>query len=194
MPEASGCITSRLRSPLCIWRIISRRCLRFISSHLPGVALSLVVLLVFWLFWFLFALWPFMLTFSGCIQPGPARAAKLIQSLHRGLGLDPYSGQSRHHLFNRHYRSHANVRAETLQRNCGLSCRAGCAQDSSAVPPFKSRGTLETLKEFLAHTTTPKGWPALMSVDNRFLFFLTSLCPGTTIRPNRLSEEQFSPP
>jgi len=24
---------------------------------------------------------------------------------------------------------------------------------------------LETLKEFLAHTTTPKGWPALMSVD-----------------------------
>ena len=31
---------------------------------------------------------------------------------------------------------------------------------------FKSRGTLETLKQFLAHTTTPKGWPVLMSVDN----------------------------
>jgi len=51
--------------------------------------------------------WIFLLTFSGWIQPGPARAAKLTQSLHRGSGLDPYSGQSRHHLYNRQYRSHA---------------------------------------------------------------------------------------
>src|SRR6266481_6041886 len=128
------------------------------------------------------------------IQPGPARAAKLIQSLHRGLGLDPYSGQSRHHLFNRHYRSHANVRAETLQRNCGLSCRAGCAQDSSAVPPFKSRGTLETLKEFLAHTTTPKGWPALMSVDNDNCSCLTSRGARSTISPSRRGTSQPPPP
>src|SRR6516225_3413752 len=48
----------------------------------------------------------------------PARAAKLIPSLHRGLGLDPYSGQARHHLSNRQYRSHALFRAEMLQRHC----------------------------------------------------------------------------
>jgi len=41
-------------------------------------------------------------------------------------GVEPFSfsGQRRHHLPNRPYRSHASSRAETLQRNCGLSCRA----------------------------------------------------------------------
>jgi len=46
-----------------------------------------------------------------------------IQSLQRGRAFS-FSGQRRHHLHNRQYRSHANVRAGTLQRICGLSCRA----------------------------------------------------------------------
>src|SRR5215831_8136023 len=33
MPAASGCTISKVRSPLCILRIASRRCLRFISCH-----------------------------------------------------------------------------------------------------------------------------------------------------------------
>ena len=51
---ASGCTTSKVRSSLCIFRIISRRCLRFIWLHLPGVGgvgLSLVFLWVVLLVW-----------------------------------------------------------------------------------------------------------------------------------------------
>src|SRR5262252_182606 len=44
MPAASGWMTSRLRSSLWIFRIISRRCLRFISCHLSWVALGFAFL------------------------------------------------------------------------------------------------------------------------------------------------------
>jgi len=54
--------------------------------------------------------------------PGPVGETYLI--LPSGVGPFSFSGQRRHHLHNRSYRSHASSRAETLQRNCGLSCRA----------------------------------------------------------------------
>src|SRR6516164_8640534 len=41
-----------------------------------------------------------------------------------GSGLVPYPGQACHHLHNRQNRSHAFCRADMLQRNYGLSCRA----------------------------------------------------------------------
>jgi len=41
-----------------------------------------------------------------------------------GSGRSPFQDNARHHLHNRHYRSHATNRAGTLQIKCGLSCRA----------------------------------------------------------------------
>src|SRR5207244_626524 len=41
-----------------------------------------------------------------------------------GMSHSPFQDNARHHLHNRYYRSHASVRAGTLQRKCGLSCRA----------------------------------------------------------------------
>src|SRR6266481_5266496 len=46
MPPASGCTTSKLRSSLWIFRVISRRCLRFILCQLLGVGWPLA----FWFF------------------------------------------------------------------------------------------------------------------------------------------------
>jgi len=54
--------------------------------------------------------------------PGPVGETYTISPA--GSGLLSFSGQGRHHLYNRQYRSHAFHRAGTLQRKCGLSCRA----------------------------------------------------------------------
>src|SRR5438034_7376108 len=80
MPAASGWITSRLRSPLCILRIISRRCLRFISCQWCCVG-WLVALLFF------SCGLDFMLTFPCQIQRGPARLAKPTQTPQRGRAV-----------------------------------------------------------------------------------------------------------
>src|SRR5438309_6549151 len=76
MPAASGCTTSRLRSSLCIFRIVSRRCLRFISCQWCCVALL-----------FFSSGLDFMLTFLCQIQLGPARLAKTTQSPQRGRAV-----------------------------------------------------------------------------------------------------------
>src|SRR5229473_3294269 len=80
MPAASGCITSRLRSSLWIWRVISRRCLRFISCQWCCVG---------WLVALLFCSsgLDFMLTFLCQIQLGSARLAKTTQSPQRGRAV-----------------------------------------------------------------------------------------------------------
>src|SRR5207249_6349120 len=54
--------------------------------------------------------------------PGPVGETYTISPA--GSGLLSFSGQGRHHLYNRQYRSHAFHRAGTLQRKCGLGCRA----------------------------------------------------------------------
>src|SRR5437660_4804729 len=150
MPEASGWITSRLRSSLCIFRIISRRCFRFISCQWRCVG---------WLVAFLFFSCGlgFMLTFLCQIQLGPARLAKTTQSPQRGRAV-PFQDNARHHLHNRQDRSHALHRAGTLQRKCGLSCRARLCRRF-----YPHQATPKTLKEFQTHTTTPKGWPLLFT-------------------------------
>src|SRR5437879_10963477 len=80
MPAASGWTTSKLTSSLWIWRIISRRCLRFISCQWCCVG---------WLLAFLFFSCglDFMLTFPCRIQLGPARLAKTTQSPQRGRAV-----------------------------------------------------------------------------------------------------------
>src|SRR6266566_2270982 len=80
MPAASRCITSRLRSSLWIWSVISRRCLRFISCQWCCVG-WLVALLFF------SSGLDFMLTFLCRIQLGPARLAKTTQSPQRGRAV-----------------------------------------------------------------------------------------------------------
>src|SRR5205807_3432209 len=116
-PPASGCITSRLRSSFCIFRIISRRCLRFISCQWCCVG---------WLVALLFCSsgLDFMLTFLYLIQLGSARLAETTQSRQRGRAVLLFQDNARRHLHNRQNRSHAPRRAGTLQGKCGLSCRA----------------------------------------------------------------------
>src|SRR6516162_2856283 len=80
MPAASGCITSRLRSWLCTFRIISRRCLRFISRQWCCVGWSVAFL-------FFSCGLDFMLTFLWQIQLGPARLAKTTQTPYRGRAV-----------------------------------------------------------------------------------------------------------
>src|SRR6516162_63307 len=73
MPAASRWTSSRLRSSLWIFRIVSRRCLRFISRQWGCLG---------WLF-FSFGL-DSMLAFLCQIQLGPARLVKTTQSPQRG--------------------------------------------------------------------------------------------------------------
>src|ERR1700730_17154877 len=80
MPAASGCTTSKLRSSLWIFRVISRRCLRFILCQLLGVGWQLA-------FWFFSTRLGFMLIFPQWIQLGSARSATFTQSLHRGRAV-----------------------------------------------------------------------------------------------------------
>src|SRR5437660_1132380 len=86
--------------------------------------------------------------------PGPVGETYTISPA--GSGLLSFSVQGRHHLYNRQYRSHAFHRAGTLQRKCGLSCRARLCRRF-----YLHQATPKTLKEFQTHTTTPKGWPVL---------------------------------
>ena len=80
MPAASGCTNCKVRSSLWIFRIVSRRCLRFIWCQLGWVD------------------WPvafgagsfgvaFMVTSRCSIQRGSARLTKTAQSLHRGRAI-----------------------------------------------------------------------------------------------------------
>ena len=106
--------------------------------------------------------------------PGPVGETYTISPA--GSGLLSFSGQGRHHLYNRQYRSHAFHRAGTLQRKCGLSCRARLYRRF-----YLHQATPKTLKEFQTHTTTPKGWPllfnalALLSISSKSLKFQSVL-------------------
>src|SRR2546429_2192776 len=113
MPAASGWITSRLRSSLWIFRMVSRRCLRFISCQWWLVALL-----------FFSCGLAFMLTFlhSNSTWPGPV--GENYSNSPAGSGRSPFQDNACHHLYNRQHRSHAPTRAATLQSKSGLSCRA----------------------------------------------------------------------
>src|SRR5215469_11399303 len=81
MPAASGWITARLRSSLWIFRIVSRRCLRFISCQWSSVG---------WLLVFLFfsSGLGFMLTFHvkfNLARPGRRKLLNLPS------GVEPFS-------------------------------------------------------------------------------------------------------
>src|SRR5215468_876473 len=95
IPAASGCTTSNVRSSLCILRIISRRCWRFISPHLLGLGLTIAFCLLFFLFWDFcdgsLTLWLLLLNSTWL---GPGGETYTISPA--GSGLVPYSGQACH--------------------------------------------------------------------------------------------------
>src|ERR1700745_2828654 len=80
MPAASGWMTSKLRSSLWIFRIVSRFCLRFISCQWHCVGWSVAFL-------FFSCDLDFMLTFLCQIQLDPARVVKPTQSPQRGRAV-----------------------------------------------------------------------------------------------------------
>jgi hypothetical protein len=124
MPAAWGCTTSKLRSSLCILRIISRRCLRFISFHLPGVG-GVGLLLVF--LWVLLPVWDFsdallfMLTLSSLNSTLARPGRRNSHNLSSGVG--PLS------LF----RTIPPPSLQSPRTGAMLTCGQKCAKDKAAL-------------------------------------------------------------
>src|SRR6266481_1529721 len=162
MPAASGCTTSKLRSSLWIFRMVSRRCLRFISCQWPGSVrhVSFVV--------FSCGL-GCMLTSLRQIQRGPARSAKPTQSPQRGRAaiLFRTTPATIHTI--------AKTGAmlifgqERSNEKTALAAEPCCVPDCSSATPWSS----SSLTQFQAPTTTPKGWPLLIS-NFKFPCFLVA--------------------
>src|SRR5437879_13439862 len=128
MPAASGWITSRLRSSLCIFRIISRRCFRFISCQWRCVG---------WLVAFLFFSCGlgFMLTFLCQIQLGPARLAKTTQSPQRGrAGLLFRTTPATIYTIAR-TGAMLLIGQERSREKAALAAEPGCASDFNCAAP-----------------------------------------------------------
>src|SRR6516162_2436566 len=148
MPAASGCITSRRRSSLCIFRVISRRCLRFISSQWCCLGWLVAPL-------FFSSGLDFMVTFPRRIQLGSARLAKTTQSRQRGRAV----------LLSRTTPATIYTIARTgamlifgqerSRENAALTAEPGCASNFSWARPQVA----SSRKEFQAHTTTASGGP-----------------------------------
>src|SRR5262249_41294445 len=94
IPAASGCTTSKLRSSVCIFRIISRRCWRFISPHLLGFGLTVAFCLLFLPFWDFChgSLFTLLLLLLNSTWLGPGGETYTISPA--GSGLVPYPGQA----------------------------------------------------------------------------------------------------
>src|SRR6266704_3230662 len=150
MPPASGCITSRLRSSFCIFRIISRRCLRFISCQWCCVG-WLVALLFF------SCGLDFMLTFPCQIQLGSARLAKTTQSRQRGRAVLLFRTTPAAIYTIARTGAMLPIGQERSKENAALAAEPGCASDCSGTTPWSS----SSLQQFQAHTTSTKRWPVL---------------------------------
>ena len=160
MPAASGCTTSKLRSSLWIFRVISRRCLRFIWCQLFGVGRQIAFLFFCDCLDFMAHL-PWLIFHGGFNSARPGR--RPLHSLSIGVGPLFFSDQRRYHLYNRQYRSHAPLSGRNAPESiCGLAAESRCASDfNSHQAACHSSHTL--FIRFLSHTTTPAGWPLLLS-------------------------------
>src|SRR4029077_16103968 len=138
MPPASGWITSRLRSSVCIFRIISRRCLRFISCQWCCVEWSVVFL-------FFSCRLGFILTFLCQIQLGPARLAKTTQSPQRGRAVLLFRTTPATIYTIARTGAMLAIGQERSKENAALAAEPGCASDFSC-----------SREEFQAHITTAK--------------------------------------
>src|SRR5215469_8583862 len=145
MPAASGCKTSRRRSSLCIFRIMSRRCLRFISSQWCCVG---------WLVALLFCSsgLDFMLTFPCQIQLGPARLAKTTQSPQRGRAVLLFRTTPATIYIIARTGAMLSIGQERSRNNAALTAEPCCASDFSWLHTLRGHSR----KEFQAHTTTAK--------------------------------------
>src|SRR5712691_12774900 len=126
MPAASGCITSRLRSSLWIWRVISRRCLRFISCQWCCVG---------WLVALLFCSsgLDFVLTFLCRIQLGSARLAKTTQSRQRGRAVLLFRTTPAAIYTIARTGAMLPIGQERSKENAALAAKPGCATDSTCT-------------------------------------------------------------
>src|SRR5215472_4689720 len=152
MPAASGWITSRLRSSLWIFRIVSRRCLRFISCQWCCVGWSVAFLL------FSFGV-DFMLTFLCQIQLGSARLAKTTQSPQRGRAVLLFRATPATIYTIAKTGAMLLFGQERSRVNAALAAEPNCAADFNWAAPWVA----SSRKEFQGHTTTAKRWPMLLS-------------------------------
>src|SRR5215469_13243689 len=128
MPAASGWITSRLRSSLCIFRIISRRCLRFISYQWCCVEWLVAPL------FFSFCL-GFMLAFLCQIQLGPARLVKTTQSPQRGRAVLLFRTTPAAIYTIARTGAMLSIGQERSRENAALAAEPGCVSDFSWATP-----------------------------------------------------------
>src|SRR5690242_21834490 len=180
MPAASGCTTSRLSSSLWIFRIVSRRCLRFISCQWRCVG------------WFLPLLFfscglGFMLTFPCQIQLGPARSAKPTQSLQRGRAVLLFRTTPATIYTIANTGAMLFIGQGRSRENATLAAELSCASDFNR--PRLGRRPLRTLREFLTHTTTPKAWPLLF---NNFRTPMRDRNATNSFLPKRLRTALFT--
>src|SRR6516225_1308887 len=152
MPAASGCTTSRLIFSHWIFRIVSRRCLRFISCQWRCVRCLVAFLL------FSFGL-SFMLTFPCRIQPGPARSAKTTQSLQRGRAVLLFRTTPATIYTIATTGAMLLIGQERSKEIAALAVEPSCTPNSNCPDQERLKDHPPTsLREFLAHTTTPKAW------------------------------------
>ena len=168
MPAASGCTTSKLRSSLGIFRIISRRCWRFISPHLLGLGRTMAFCLLFLPFWdFCDASLrcapgvEFNLARPGRRNlhnlPSGVRALLLIQDKPATIFTIAKTGAM---LLIGQIRSRETT-AITVAPSCVSDCKVQLNNTGKACR--------RTLDEFQGHTIPRQGWPALlMYIDSRY--------------------------
>src|SRR6516225_290274 len=151
MPAASGCITSRRRSSLCIFRVSSRRCLRFISSQWCCLGWLVAPL-------FFSSGLDFMVTFPCRIQLGSARLAKTTQSRQRGRAVLLFRTTPATIYTIARTGAMLLIGQERSRKKAALAAEPGCAPDCSGTTLWSS----SSLQQFQAHTTSAKRWPVLL--------------------------------
>src|ERR1700722_19188085 len=116
MPAASGCTTSKLRSSLWIFRVISRRCLRFSCCQLPCVGRQVAFL------GFSFCL-GFMLTYSTSNSTWLGPVGETYSISPAGSGLYPFQDKPPPSTQSPIPEPSSFVGQERSRENYGLSCR-----------------------------------------------------------------------
>src|SRR5215471_13854233 len=153
MPAASGWMTSRLRSSLWIFRIISRRCLRFMSCHLSWVALGFAFLASWAPSCCLVFMLPSHVEFN-LARPGRRKLLNLPSGvgpfLFQGMPATIYPIASTGAML--------DIGQERSRENTALAAEPGCTADSNcASAPI---GTIELSKK-VSGSYNLNGWSML---------------------------------
>jgi len=150
MPAASEWMTSRLRSSLWIFRIISRRCLRFMSCHLSWFALGFAFLASWAPSCCLVFMLPSHVEFN-LARPGRRKLLNLPSGvgpfLFQGMPATIYPIASTGAML--------DIGQERSRENTALAAEPGCTADSNCASAYI--GTIELSKKVSGSYNHPSG-------------------------------------